>query len=201
LFEVPNARHMLEQLAIWDIVYEHCLYFCRTSLAGLFRRSGFAALLVRETYGGQFLTIEARSAAQDADPGVVEAAGAGEPERDLRALTSAFARAHAEKLARWRGILGQAEREGTPAVVWGAGSKAVTFLNMLEVSDRTIPYVVDVNPRKQGAYVAGSGQAVIPPAQLKEIRPRLVLVMNPLYRDEVAADLGQLGVPASILVA
>lgn len=201
-FEVPNALHMLEHLAIWDIVYEHCLYFCAASLDGLFRRSGFAPIAVQETFDGQFVTIEARAAAPAAGP-----RGHGTTSEPvtrpggLRALTAAFARAHEEKLSRWRDVLGEADREGTAAVLWGAGSKGVTFLNMLEVSDAAIPYVVDVNPRKQGCHVAGTGQLIIPPSRLIETRPRLVVVMNPLYRDEVEAELRRLQVPATVLIA
>ncbi len=222
-FEVPNARHTLERLAIWDVVYEHCLYFSATALAGLFRRSGFVPLAVRETYGGQFLTIEARpatpagasaggaadrgpSAPADrapgapVDPGSATGGVASEP-GGLEPLTRAFARAHADTLARWRDVLGRVDREGTPAVVWGAGSKAVTFLNLLGATDRTIRCVVDVNPRKQGAYVVGTGQAIVAPDRLREVRPGLVLVMNPLYRDEVEAELARLRVAARVLVA
>lgn len=201
-FEVPNARYMLEQLAIWDMVYEHWLYFCVTSLDDLFRRSGFVPMVVQERYDGQFLTIEAHAAGQTADPRVIATTN-GPLTRDggLRALTAAFARAHAEKLSRWRDVLGQVDREGTTAVLWGAGSKGVTFLNMLEVSEATIPYVVDVNPRKQGCHIAGTGQMIIPPSRLTETRPRLVVVMNPLYRDEVEAELRRLQVPATVLIA
>lgn len=200
-FEVPNALYMLEQLAIWDIVYEHCLYFCAASLDALFRQSRFAPIAVQETYGGQFLTIEARPASEAPDLRGAAANGPATRSRDLRGLTTAFARAHALKLARWRDVLEQVDREGTTAVLWGGGSKGVSFLNMLEVSETTIPYVVDVNPRKQGCHVAGTGQAIIPPYRLTTIRPRLVIVMNPLYREEVEAELGRLQVPATVLVA
>jgi hypothetical protein len=39
-------------------------------------------------------------------------------------------------------------------VLWGAGTKAVGFLNMLDIfSGDGIKYVVDVNPRKSGRFV------------------------------------------------
>jgi len=199
---VPNVVHMLEQLAIWDVVYEHCLYFSASSLDALFRRSRFEPIALEATYGGQFLTIEARPVREtlaDDDPGANGPTTTSS--RDLGGLTTAFARAHAGKLARWRQVLGQVEREGTTAVLWGAGSKAVSFLNMLDVSDTEVRYVVDVNPRKQGGHVAGTGQAIIPPHRLTEIRPGLIIVMNPLYRAEVEAELARLQVPATVLVA
>src|SRR5262249_58222140 len=43
-FEVPNARHMLAQRAIWGIVYEPCLYVSAASLDGVFRPPGLPPL-------------------------------------------------------------------------------------------------------------------------------------------------------------
>jgi SAM-dependent methyltransferase len=211
-FEVPNVLHTLEQLGIWDVVYEHCLYFSPASLARLFVAAGFTPIAVHETYDRQFLTIEARPASPRAGsrtpraaPGRVAAppspcgrpAGPGE----LASLVAAFARTHADRLARWRGVLGQMARDGITAVLWGAGSKGVTFLNMLEVPETTVGAVVDVNPRKHGCHVAGTGQRIVGPGELPEIRPRLVIVMNPLYREEIEAELDRREIPATILVA
>jgi hypothetical protein len=202
-FEVPSVLYTLEQLGIWDIVYEHCLYFSPTSLERLFVDAGFTPIAVRETYDGQFLTIEARPAETTGAPVASHARTFNRPldSSDLTSLVAAFARAHRDKIAHWRAVLGQAARDETTAVLWGAGSKGVTFLNMLEVSETTISSVVDVNPRKHGCHVAGTGQTIIGPAQLPDIRPRLVIVMNPLYRAEIEAELERLDISATILVA
>ena len=61
-------------------------------------------------------------------------------------------------------------RSGIKPVVWGAGSKGVTFLNVLK-SDGAIDYLVDINPYKQGLYVPGTGQQVVSPDMLAEIWP------------------------------
>jgi FlaA1/EpsC-like NDP-sugar epimerase len=91
-------------------------------------------------------------------------------------------------------------RTGQRAVVWGAGSKGVTFLNALQARD-PIGHVVDINPRKQGMYVAGTGQQIVAPEFLKEARPDVVIVMNPVYEDEIRRWVGELGLTPDLICA
>ena len=53
---------------------------------------------------------------------------------------------------------------------------------------------MDVNPYKQGKFMAGSGMHVVAPAALREYRPDLVVAMNPIYLDEIGSELAALGV-------
>ncbi len=202
-FEVPNSLWTLRQGGIWDIIYEHCSFFSPFSLAHLFRRHGFEVLAVNEVFGGQFLTIEA---VPQETPGEHEADG-GRPSAaasaDLAALTAdahAFAANYETKRAEWQSRLGELAAAGQRGVVWGAGSKGVTFLNAMEAGDEIVA-VVDINPRKQGKFVAGSGQLIVPPAQLAEIQPDFVIIMNANYREEIAGMLAELHVAAQIMVA
>ena len=59
--------------------------------------------------------------------------------------------------------------------------------------------VVDVNPRKHGRHVPVTGQEVVGPEALAPLRPRAVVVLNPLYRDEIGAMLSRLGVDAEVV--
>jgi len=77
--------------------------------------------------------------------------------------------------------LEQIKGKGQRAVVWGAGSKGVTFLNVLNIQDQ-IEYVVDINLRKQGMYIAGTGQQIVPPEFLRNYQPDVVIVMNLIYK-------------------
>jgi hypothetical protein len=67
------------------------------------------------------------------------------------------------------------------------------FLNMVPTRD-SIRYVVDINPRKQGMYVAGSGQQIVPPAFLQHYQPDLIIMMNPIYTEEIRQQLARSGV-------
>jgi len=190
-FEVPNARLMLRDLGIWDIIYEHCSYFSMHSVARAFTSCGFAVQDLTEAFDGQFLCIEATPghASARVTPDQPDAIA------ELACEVGSFAGRYREMLAAWRHTLQQIERAGKRAVVWGAGSKGVSFLNALKIRDQ-IEYVVDINPRKQGRYVAGAGQAIVAPECLRGYRPDVVIVMNSVYQPEIRQLVERLGLPA-----
>lgn len=195
-FEVPNALFTLRHGGIWDVIYEHCSYFTPQSLAYLFRKHGFEVLAVNQVFGGQFLTIEARLAAETAAAPLPPAAELEQLTADARA----FAGGYREKVAEWRQRLARVAAAGQKAVIWGSGSKGVTFLNVLD-PDRVIRYAVDINPRKQGKFIAGSGQEIVPPDFLRAYRPDVVVIMNRNYEQEIGRMLAELGVQAELLLA
>jgi hypothetical protein len=45
----------------------------------------------------------------------------------------------------------------------------------------------------------GSGREISAPESLREDPPDVVIAMNPVYREEIAADLRRLGVRAELL--
>ena len=146
-----------------------------------------------EDFGRQFLWIEARPAAPEP---VARADGAAIGRR-----AAAFRGACEARLARWREELHRMTRTDRRAAVWGAGSKGVTFLNLL--SDiPSISCAVDVNPHKVGMHVAGTGHRISSPEELASgDPPHLVIVMNPLYVDEIRRTLESLGLLAECRLA
>ena len=60
LFEVPDVERILDEVAFWDVYYEHCSYFTADKLRFAFERAGFDVLDIRRVYDGQYLALEAR---------------------------------------------------------------------------------------------------------------------------------------------
>jgi hypothetical protein len=58
-FQVPDMHRILKEGAFWDIYYEHCSYFSKTSLTHLFTGTGFAVQRIWIGYDGQYLMIVA----------------------------------------------------------------------------------------------------------------------------------------------
>jgi len=191
-FEVPNAMFTVAEGGIWDIIYEHCGYFTPSSLCHAFDRAGFRPEHPSETFDGQFLTLHARPAQTGAST---------EPEvpEGLSEQIDAFGASYREKIGAWETTLAELHRRGRPAAIWGAGSKGTTFLNVLP-SDG-VQAVVDINPRKHGMFVTGTGHEIVAPEALKTTPPDVVVVMNPIYKDEIAQSLAELGLAAEILTA
>ena len=61
--------------------------------------------------------------------------------------------------------------------------------------------MVDLNPRKWGRYLPVTAHRVDPPATLTDLKPTTVIITNPAYRNEIGAQLRDLGVDADLLVA
>jgi len=193
-FQVPDATRVLRELAFWDIYYEHCSYFSLGSLSRLFRRCGFDIVNLAREYDDQYLMIEAR-------PGNGKSETFLEEEDDLEDVArdvAYFSENYAHRLNTWRRDLQKIRQDGRRAVIWGSGSKGVAFLTTLNIKDE-IEYAVDINPYKHGTYMAGTGQEIVGPEFLREYRPDVVIVMNPIYCNEIQQDLDRMGVTAELM--
>ncbi len=192
--EVPNILYTLRDLGIWDLIYEHCSYFSPPSINNLFRELGFGVIKVSEKYHGQFLAIEAYQA--NGTP----AYHTKDDVRSVQKLVEKFGIEFNQKMDFWKQKLDELSGQNKNIVVWGGGSKGVSFLNFLKTGD-LIRHIVDINPRKTGKFVAGTGQEYIQPERLKELKPDVVIVMNPIYKDEIADTLKKMSLSPQILVA
>jgi len=191
--EVPNALFTLRDLGIWDLIYEHCSYFTLTSLTHAAIRSGFDVLSQGESFGGQFIYVEMRPGSgrlqlpvpREHAPSVVGA------------YANTFASQYRQKVREWKQRQYDMRSQRRVTVAWGGGSKGVTFLNALG-ADCGIEFVVDLNPKKHGKYIAGTGQRVVGPEFLRDLRPSDVIVMNPIYLNEISGLIRNLGVNANL---
>jgi SAM-dependent methyltransferase len=189
-FEVPNAAYTIQHVFVWDVIYEHPCYFTGASLKKLFAASGFDVSSVDEEFDGQYLGLHAITGGDGGS-------GNGEGRTGLEELIGGFTRAFDSVVERWQTELEKIAGEQRTAVVWGAGSKGVTFLNLLDREGR-IAHAVDVSPNKQGKFVAGSGQEVVAPESLTRLVPDDILVMNPVYEREVRSQLQAMGLTARV---
>ena len=196
LFDLPDVVRVLREAAFWDVYYEHCSYFSPGSLARLFRRSGFEILELERDYDDQYLVIEARPVDGDG----VTVHPLEESVESLADDVDRFGAVLEATTARWTRELGALRAEGRRAVVWGAGSKGVAFLTTLGIEEE-IHVAVDINPFKQGMFIAGTGHEVVAPERLLEVEPDLVVAMNAIYVDEIRGQLQALGLDAKVVAA
>jgi len=188
VFQVPAWERISRVSAFWDIYYEHCSYFTAESLRSLFVSTGFSVTSVETVFGEQYLLLVAE-AVQDRNalwnpvsgkPGSAETiAKAGKALLDEQSLWK-------RRIQSWQASQG-------PVVFWGGGSKAVAFLSAVGNCDAFIG-AVDINPHKHGTYLPATGLPVIAPANLRDIQPQKIIVMNRIYMNEIAQELKTLGV-------
>jgi SAM-dependent methyltransferase len=184
--EVPNADFLFDGGSVWDIIYAHASYFSRTSLVNLFERAGFEALRAEPCYGGQFLGIDFRTTNNHPRKMLPVV-----PPPGLLPSVARLPRLYKDAVAYWAERMYGWAAEGRNAVIWGGGAKCVSFLQAIANVCPT-PYVVDVNPRKHYQFVPGSGAEIVPPEFLKQRPPDVVVVMNPIYQDEIQLMLEDL---------
>ncbi len=194
-FMIPEITRILKLAAFWDVYYEHCSYFSPGSLARTFRLAGLDPIEVWTDYEDQYVLIAARPGHGKGPVLANEAA----PDA-LLPKVQAFSERVAKDRARWQGLLREAKAAGKRTVLWGGGSKAVAFLTTLGATDELLSYAVDVNPRRSGTYIAGTGHEIVGPEFLKSYRPDVVLVMSPIYLPEINAQLDSMGVRPETLI-
>src|SRR3989339_1885643 len=176
-FQMPEAVRVLRDLAFWDIYYEHCSYFSDCSLRYLFESCGFEVQKTWTDYDDQYLMLEAKPSQKSHS--ISPAAATNETAEAVKYFIGNY-RAAIEK---WQKFFNDTAKE-KKIVVWGGGSKAVSFLTTLGETEN-IKYAVDINTYRQGTFLAGSGQEIVAPAFLKTYKPDIVVAMNPVYRDEI----------------
>ena len=194
LFELPDVTRVLRECAFWDLYYEHCSYFTAGSLARLFRDTAFDVIELERDYGDQYLLIAARPAKGVTSPSLPLEDDLQETIDDV----AEFTRNCTDVMDGWRDQLKSLLADGKRTIAWGAGSKCVAFATTLQLTDE-LAYAVDINPHKQGKYLPGTGHEVAELDRLKREPPDAVVVMNPIYCDEINAMLQSLGIDAELL--
>jgi SAM-dependent methyltransferase len=215
-FMIPDTTRIMGDCAFEDIYYEHCSYFSPASLAYLFLTEGFHPLGVDAEFDGQYIAITANMAPagsgarldgvdrqegpirgdwlRNADIPGVSAASAERFASGIDSFTPAFTR----KLNYWRERMADNGKRGRKAVIWGSGSKGVAFLTTLGLGEE-IACAVDINPHRHGYFMPGTGHRIVGPEELRKVRPDQVIVMNPIYRDEIGEQLRGLGLEPELL--
>jgi hypothetical protein len=193
-FQVPDLVRVLQDAAFWDIYYEHCSYFCAGSLNRLFRGAGFEILRTWTDYDDQYLMIAAKPSEATTEAADVERTAPAL----VKTLIDRFV-THQKKLTSgWKERVVEFGKAGRRTVVWGSGSKGVAFLTMLNLNG-AIEYVVDINPYRQGKFMAGTGQQIVSPEFLREYKPDIAIAMNPIYQPEIKQDLARMGLTTEVL--
>jgi len=193
-FEVPDVTRVLRELAFWDIYYEHCSYFSQGSLARLFRSCQFDVIDISKDFGDQYILIEVKPVSRKAEKVHEPEESAKEMAKDVKY----FATRCREKLDQWKNRLNELYADGRRVVVWGSGSKCVSFMSTLGVRDE-IEYVVDINPFRHGKYLPGIGKKVMSPEILRKYKPDVVIVMNRIYKNEICQMLDDMGLAPEVI--
>ncbi len=71
-------------------------------------------------------------------------------------------------------------------------------MTTLEIKDE-IQYIVDINPHRHGKFIPGVGKQIVSPEFLREYKPETIIVMNPMYCNEIRKMVEAMGIQAEYL--
>lgn len=169
--EVPCFDWICARRAWFDVFYEHVNYF----RLGDFHRMFGTVREAGHVFGGQYLYVVAdlttlRAPVADAGDGFAFPA-------DFLATVTRYACRIQTNRHEGRG----------GAIVWGGASKGVIFSLYMRRAGADIDAVIDINPAKQGKYLAATGLRVSSPEEaLARVEPGATLfVMNGNYLPEI----------------
>lgn len=168
--EVPCLDWIASHHAWFDIFYEHVNYFRRVDFERMFGTVHEAG----HSFAGQYLYVVADLATLTAPR---------RPRDDVFSLPPGFLSAIEQSRERLRA------GSSTARAIWGGASKGVIFALLMERAGVRIDTVIDINPAKQGRYLAATGLLVQSPAEAMAHLPAGadVFVMNSNYLDEIKA--------------
>jgi hypothetical protein len=189
-FEVPNASFIFTPDNIWNIVYEYHSYFTESSLSRLFLSAGFEILEVKSCFkNGQYLGLEAANSNSKQSPFVTDSS--------IKDQLKDFQTFYHETLASWRDQLSKMFDSYKRIAAWGAGGRAISFFNALQVNNE-IPYVADINIHRQGKFLPVTGQQVVSPEFLVDYNPEGILITNRTFEQEIRNQIADLGISPAI---
>lgn len=190
--EVPNAVKTFTNDIVWNIGYAKHFWFTPLSLTALFERCNFEVLNVETCLVDEYLSIEAK-------PCQVVSQYKPENHQAIQEYLEDFSNHYSNVIETWQNRMDDLERQGRTVAVWGAGMRAINFLNRF-ADKKVISYVVDVNPARQGKFLPRSAYKVEAPEKLKDNPPDVILISNPTYAKEIQAQAEDLGVSCDFLV-
>lgn len=164
--EVPCFAWIREQQSWFDIFYEHVNYFRLSDFDSMFGN----VIESGHVFHGQYIYVVADLASLR-KPKLT-------PSREVQPLDD-FLEGVEQAAAK--------AKEHQRNVIWGASSKGVIFSIYMKRAGIDIDFAIDINPAKQGRYLACSGLEVMSPEEaMKRLEPQdHVFVMNSNYFDEI----------------
>jgi hypothetical protein len=162
--EVPCFDWICEHRAWFDIFYEHVNYFRLSD----FKRMFGEVLECGRLFGGQYLYVVAELSSLHTPT--------YDPEDSVKFPQDFKSQVDAPIAT-----------DCGSSAVWGGASKGVIFSLLKSRAGYPVDLVIDINPAKQGKYLAATGMKVISPVEAMEhlYTGATIFVMNSNYLEEI----------------
>jgi len=174
IVEVPNVDPTAAGGRFQDFCAEHLSYFSPSTLAYVIQRAGFIVDTIFAIEKGEFLIGVGRAIDSD----LVKMAG------DLVAFR--------ENL---RNLILEAVASSRRVGIFGAGTRGVALLAMVNAGDLGLAYVVDSDPKKWKRFTPITHLPVVSPEYLEANPVDDLLISTTAYQEEIMEQLNWFFVP------
>lgn len=182
-FETPDVEWILKNNVFFDFFWEHCSLFSDSSIYRVAEILDINVLEIKKSFNRQYMWVITQN-----ESCICDKSEFYRSRDNLLTLSSLYAENENIIISKIRDILNQKRKSGK-VVVWGAGAKANTFLNLFDSDVEVITGVVDINSKKWGKYIAGTGHGIFSPDLLEKEEIKTVIVMNGNYYDEIVQQI------------
>jgi len=186
VIEVPYVRDMVDRVEFDTIYHEHLFYFSVHAVARLVERHGLVLQRVDRipVHGGSLrLFIGMGDAHGPSAERLLEEERALALDREV--YYGQFRRAVERVRDELTHTLARLRAEGATIAGYGAAAKGTILLNYCGIDHRTVDFVADKSPHKQGRRMPGCGIPVLDPREIDHRRPTYVLLLVWNIKDEV----------------
>lgn len=192
VFEFPYVRDLIEKNEFDTIYHEHLCYYSLTSVEKLFGQHGLEVVDVERIpiHGGSLRLFVSHRRQDNAISPYVEELRTEEHHLgiDQAAYYQDFGRRVDELRTALVECLHDLKQRGYSIAAYGASAKGATLLNTFGIGGKTIDFIVDRSPAKQGLYAPGTHIPILSPNALLEKRPDYCLLLTWNFADEILAQ-------------
>jgi hypothetical protein len=200
--ENPSFALLLRNSLFDTIYHEHYSYVTAHSVQAVANKYGLSLVRVDRlpTHGGsnRYWLSRTMTAEASVEATLNEEKELGLFDPDEWLAFAARSQAAIDGLRQW--FLDR-KNSGDIVAGYGAAHKGNTFLNAVGEASKTLKYVVDASPEKQGKFLPGSQVPVLAPEQLSDGSPTDVLILPWNIAPELAERIKVLAPNTRIWVA
>ncbi len=188
-FEAIISNNAFDQ-----IYHEHISYFNLTTFMKLIQKIGLEIFHVElvPSQGGSlrvFLSLPGKHSVDKTVSDILSREGSHE---EIRTRYKKFAISSLQRADAIKTILKSKLKEGKVIAGYGASAKATVLTNYLNLSSNVIRAIVDLSSTKQGKFIPGTAIPVVPPEDLIEVDPDVVVIFSWNIANEVLRQVSQL---------
>lgn len=192
ILQMADLPNMLRNNMFDNICHEHLAYYHLAPMEFLLKRCGLKLVDVEMNFvnGSSYrFYIRKASGAEPTADALKRIAKVRFEEFNLALDTDAPYKKFKENLERNKNdllfFINQERAKGKKVFVYGASTKGNVLLQYCELTEETIPFAAERNPRKWGARTLGSNIPIISEEEARTLRPDYFLVLPYHFLDEM----------------